>query len=720
MLRVLKAAFLAVCLALLAGIAAAEATVPQGYELAAQNDQFLLYLQEETLSIIVESRQTGGRLYSSVQNPEDLKDNDRWKGFYQSGIVMEYINGTSPTTVQADLLTVANEITCTRLENGFDATVLFPDLGISYRVVVTLNDRGITVVIPQEDIREQRPEEFTVASFYVYPFLGHSYLGQDEGYMLIPDGQGALIHLEDNEGRFNSPFTRTVYDTNIGIEEIVTSQWYESAEAVIMPVFGMAHTEAGIGFLGVIESGDVGAQIMAHPNGVRLDFDWTCAKYTYRMVYAQPMGPSSGTVSMRTEYPRTFDVVQHFLLLDGENASYSGMAQAYRSYLDERAFFANADAQSGFDVQIELLGLEQENAMLGRQDVVMTSFEQASAMLQRLHEQGVEDMNLVYRGWQDGGLSSGVPLDGYAPAPALGGPEALTQLYEDMALLGVPVHLEADFLTLNTETHWSLAYSALKKITGQTYSQRTFGKVYETMAYLAPEKSLEIAQTVIRELSEHHAPGIALTGVTRLVSDYYYGSGYRDSSQSAAHYRQICELARAAMPTQLASANAYLWPYASALRDMPIADSDYTYTDQTVPFLAMTLSGRIPYYAECVNFQANTDQFLLKLIEQGARPCFLLTQEDPLLLQNTNASGVYSSEYDMYEAMIIDWYAQLSEVHEKIGGASIADHIALGDLVRVEWDNGARIYLNYGEKEAAMDGVTLSALSYKVVCADDE
>ena len=720
MSKVLKAVLLLVCMACLSCVAAAEAALPPGYELAAQNDQFYLYLKQDTLSIIVESKSSGSRLYSSVQNPENSKDNDRWKGFYQSGIVMEYINGTSPTLVQADLLSVPNEITCEKLGNGFDATVLFPDIGISYRVIVTLDDKGVTAVIPQADIKEERPDEFTVSSFYVFPFLGHSYKGKDAGYMLIPDGQGALIRLEDNEGRFTSPFTRTVYDTNIGVEEVVSSRWAEAAEPVIMPVFGMAHTEKEIGFLSVIEGGDVGAQIMAYPNGVRLDFDWICAKYTYRMVYAQPMGPSSGTVSMRTEYPRSFDIVQHFLLLDGEDAGYTGMACAYRDYLDERQVFENADAQRPFDVQLELVGLEQENAMLGKQDVVMTSFAQAEAMVRQLHEQGVGEMNIVYRGWLSGGLSGGLPTDGYAPAAGLGGRAGLEQLCREMTEIGVPVYLEADFLTLNTETHWTLAYSALKKITCQTYTRQTFGKAYETLSYLAPDKSLEIARSVIDQFVQAQAPGIALTGTTKLVTDYYYGNGYRDSSQSAAQYRQICELAQSALPTQLAAANAYLWSSADALRDIPIADSDYTYTDQTIPFLAMVLSGRIPYYAECVNFQANTDQFLLSLIEQGARPCFLLTQADAIELQNTNSSGIYSSQYGMYEGMIIDWYHQLSQIHEKIDGASIIGHAIEADMVRVTWDNGARIYLNYGEKDGVMDGVALPGLSYKVVCSDDE
>ena len=37
--------------------------------------------------------------------------------------------------------------------------------------------------------------------------LGYSYLDEKEGYMLLPDGNGALIYLDDKEGRFNTGYT---------------------------------------------------------------------------------------------------------------------------------------------------------------------------------------------------------------------------------------------------------------------------------------------------------------------------------------------------------------------------------------------------------------------------------------------------------------------------------------------------------------------------------
>lgn len=38
--------------------------------------------------------------------------------------------------------------------------------------------------------------------------MGNSYLDDKAGYMLVPDGNGALIYLDDKEGRFKSGFPR--------------------------------------------------------------------------------------------------------------------------------------------------------------------------------------------------------------------------------------------------------------------------------------------------------------------------------------------------------------------------------------------------------------------------------------------------------------------------------------------------------------------------------
>ncbi len=712
--------------------------IPEGYEQVAENSRFNLYLKQDTLAIIAQSKRTGKVLYSTVQNPDEFKDNKTWKGFYQSGVVMEYIEDVKDKPIQADFINNANTITYDFSENAFTAHVSFTDLKISFDVEVKMDETGFQVRIPQSSIVEEGYVEetvtetdengekvtkgtgkmslkYTVASFYLFPFLGHSILGQDEGYIIIPDGQGAIINLENNEKRYSSPYDKQVYGVNLGVDDQVYADTYVASEDIIMPVFGMVHSADEIGFLGVIDQGDISARIQAYPNGVRMSYDWVCAKYTYRLVFKQPMGPSAGTVATRTEHARQFDIVQHFLLEDGPTASYAGLAVAYRNYLISKGAFENA-AHRPFDVQLDFLGIERENYILGKQDVVMTSFASAGDILSELRSEGVDRVSAVYRGWQEDGLTGGVPATNYNPAKSLGGKEGLKELRTQAEGMGIPLALEADVLSLNTETHPTLTYSAFKKITSQTWQRPTFGKVYDTLKYLTPTASRDVAKTLVEQMANGGMKNVSFTGITQLLADYYYKDAYHDTSEMAAIYAEIIDQANDKMNTTLTSPNAYLWRYANALNDMPIGGSDYTYTDAEIPFLSIALSGQIPFYAEYVNFQANTKEFFLHLMEQGARPAFLLSWEDPIELQHTNSSSIYSSRYELYRDMIITWYQDLAELHETVGNRGmIVDHVRQGDMACTTWDNGTKVYLNFGDRAATMDGVTVEKLSFKVV-----
>ncbi len=199
------------------------------------------------------------------------------------------------------------------------------------------------------------------------------------------------------------------------------------------------------------------------------------------------------------------------------------------------------------------------------------------------------------------------------------------------------------------------------------------------------------------------------------MADYYYNYHYQESGNLAGIFRQIVQQAAAEMRTTLEAANTYLWPYADALSSLPVTGSDYAYVTQDVPLLAIALSGRMPCYLEYVNFEANAHRFFLRLAEQGTRPCFLLTMEDPIELQNTNSADIYSSRWDLYRVTVAMWYRELADLHEKIDGASITAHDVTGDITCVTWSNGVKVYLNYGDAEGEMDGVSLEPMTWKAV-----
>ena len=434
-----------------------------GHVLVAENDSFSMYLYEPRLSLIIRDRIGGAYMRSNP--PEPLpQDNNLWQGLYMSGVTLDYIEGFNHFFSRACLLHTEHEMVVFYREDGFTAQVFFPEIEIGYTVAVNLTENGFTAKIPQSSIREYNPH-ITVGAIYLFPFLGHSYRGQDDGYMFIPDGQGALIKLQDNDGRFNIPFNESVFGPNPGFVIAATPSAFEGftftvrPEMVLMPVYGMVHTCRQIGFIGVIESGYENATIEAFPNGVSTDFDWVSARFFYSHIFQQPTGMQSGFIPSRTPRQNRLDAIMRFIFVVGDDATYAGLAVAYRNFLAESGAFMNAQMDE-FRTAIDFLGVEQRDWALFRLNVGMTTFEQAEGVLERLYGYGVDRVFVRYSGWMRRGSVVSLPTRTFNPARYLGGASGLSRLQDTVRELGGELLLEVDPLYIYVDAN---AFESLMK-----------------------------------------------------------------------------------------------------------------------------------------------------------------------------------------------------------------------------------------------------------------
>lgn len=163
----------------------------KGHKLVTENEAYALYMREEGLSVIVYDKAAGTCMESAVSY-DDGKNNAQWMGAMQSALVLNLIY-SNVDTQQADLINddVTQEITYT--DRGFSAKVYWNKYKLGMTLEVTLNEDGITARIPDESIVEDG--DTYIGTIALYPYLGYSYLDEKEGYMFLPDGNGALIYL---------------------------------------------------------------------------------------------------------------------------------------------------------------------------------------------------------------------------------------------------------------------------------------------------------------------------------------------------------------------------------------------------------------------------------------------------------------------------------------------------------------------------------------------
>ena len=688
----------------------------------AENSKFNLYVCEDDLSLVVEDKATGHYMESSPSY-DDGANNKTWQAYLSSAIVITYIQGNTDTK-QADLVkdNVNKKITYT--DNGFEAVLYWTKYKFGVTLKVELTEDGLKATVPDSSIIEN--SDTYIGTLAIYPCMGVSYLDQKEGYMFIPDGNGALIYLEDNEKRFNTGYSSMIYGDDIGFTESTVANllWgrYEmlnDQNLTIAPVYGIAHTDDDLAYLAIVEDGAERATIEAQPNGVNVQYNRAYAKFLLRKRYTQPTSNNSTSGSFHlVEADRSHsDLTVRFLFLTGEDANYCGMANAYRDYLLDRGDLVVQEDNS-YRTRIDFLGTEREEFLIGTKAVVMTTVEDIYGIYEDLAGVGVTDLFSLYKGWQKGGLYD-LPITSYKADKNIGSTKELTQLIKDAESKDISFYLYNEALRINPDEQ-NATFNVVKKVNKKVFEESTYKEVYSTFRFLTPTRSNTLLNKFAKSYTKQGVDNIALAGITNNLFTYTYSNVPYTRFQAAGTYVKAVEELDASTDLVMEEPFAYLWKNAKAFLDMPVYMSNYLYEDESVPFLSIVLKGVMPVYADYVNFEANKEEFFLKLIETGSYPSFYITKESAADLINTNSSDIYSSQYDVYKDEILQYTSELKAVNEAVAGAVITGHQILDNGVRiVTYSNGTQIYLNYSSAAQTVDGVSIDTMSYKVVGANE-
>lgn len=684
-------------------------------KLIASSEQYELYLDGPTLSVTIKDKSTGAVLESTVKQ-DDGKSNAQWAGYMKSGIVINAIDGLNDT-VQVDLINNNPQIMIEDIDNGVNSYIAFPDMGLSFEMKLTLDGDALVVEIPDESIVEAKPDTY-IGAINVFPFLGYSYLGEKAGYMFIPDGNGALINLDNKEGKLTGGYSEMIYGEDVGFKESETVsllwdqfQTVNDSENIIAPVFGMVHTQDEIGYLGIVEDGNQRASIEAYPNGVYLDYNRIYSKFIKRKLYKQPTSESdSGTIT-QVENDRTHQNIKvRYSLVNGDKANYTGLATTYRDYLLIQGLTVK---DTGYNTRIDFLGTEREDWLIFKKKVIMTTAEDIRNIYGDLEKEGVTNLLSMYKGWQSGGLNQ-LPITSYKADSAIGGTSDLTKLMKETKAAGNQLYLYQDALRINPDEN-NTTFNVVKRIDKRLYEEEIFMQVYEKFLYLIPSRSNYYLKNVKADLQEKEVTGISLAGITDHVFSYSYSGKYYSRLDTMKSYEASISNMDQAFDLVLEQPLAYLWQYTDAFLDMPVGTSKYNFADEEIPFLSIALKGILPLYSEYMNFEANKQEFFLQLVEMGIYPSFYITKEDSSKLIYTNSANIYSSRYDIYRSEIIKYSTELKNVNDTVQGALIIGHEQLDNGVTVvTYDNGVKIYINYSDTDQTVDGYTVEAMSYKV------
>lgn len=686
-----------------------------------ENDKLELFIDEKNGNIRLVDKLTKKEWLGAPQVDRTTMPNN--KKYMDSPLHIEYTEGTD--TVQTHTLKEKeNELSIEYTELGARLNFLLPIEKLEITMEYKLLSNGLEVSIPEETIKETGTAR--IVSLEPLPFFNAG-TGEEEGAIFIPDGSGALIHYKKEHPMFYSGYSEYVY----GADPIYVSAEHTDIEAnfrkanppkekIAMPVFG--NYRGDIGFLGIITEGDYDAKINATPSGIRnIPLYRVSSEFVYRKNDVIFIG-SSGQIPFYQGERIPGERRAQFVLLQGDEADYVGMAKAYREYLTTSKGVTPV-TENASSMSIRLVGGILRDEIIGSTFIEMTTFREAQKIIDRFAEEGMTNLRITLEGYGKDGLYGDQPKH-FPISKKLGGEKELRELAAYAKERGISLYVEANYARAFEDSGGirksrdgirgmdrEIAVSSGYEVSSGWNSDS------EVFYWLKPdriiEKYLNKEQNKFKKLG---ASGIQFAhwGET-LISDLDPDNISTRQTMAEKWMKAIDTVRGSDLKSGVSYGNAYTYGHIDTIDNVPLDSSHFIFTDETIPFYQIVLRGLIPYSASPTNLRDDAINEKLRMIEYGALPSMRLTYEPTSLLQRTMEDELWSSEYTYWSSVAAEEFGQLQELYQQLEGAVIEDHQQIESGVYVTtYSNEISVYVNYRTETAVVEGVTVPALGYIV------
>ncbi len=561
----------------------------------------------------------------------------------------------------------------------------------------------------------------------VLPYFGAA--KDEEGYMFVPDGCGALIYL-DNGKTSASSYAAAVYGQDKA-KQVLSYYKSEIDESltVKMPVYGIKAGDQAL--FAIIENGSGYADISADISGRTTSYNNVYAGFSYLQYGPAALSDMVGANGYQLYSEKNFSDIYaiRYAFLTDDEADYSGMASYYRNYLVENGVLVKEeDSEQELPFYTEYIGaIDKYKTVMGikyKAVEPLTTFRQASEISKDLKANGIENQNVVFSGWMNGGLHGTVNTKVKVVSALNKGGMKLKEYLNEMSKEDINTYMTVDMQYVYQDKLLD-GYSTLQYAPGYfdhtTIQVDSFytadGYVKERLANLiSPRFALQVSEKIAKQTSKYDITGLHLgTATWELYSDFLEDR-YTDRQAGMQLYQQSFEKLKESQKSLLGdNGNAYSLGYVDDMINVPLDSNGYMIFDEEVPFYEMVIHGYIDYAGEAWNMSDDYETTLLKSVESGAGLHFQWIYEDNSLLKETEYSDLYAVHYKNWQDKAISDYERMNTSLAGLQNQVMVSHERVQDeLVKVTYEDGSHVYVNYGKKNVVCDGVTVPARDFVV------
>lgn len=682
-------------------------TVPEfsAMETVAENDNFKMLYHADGYDFYVFSKQSG-KMWSSAIHSDYMDLSQKTDDQFSSLIEVSVVDATGAikTVYLIDKNSTDFSVSRGTSSNGIYLNIALPNEQISFDLSVELDNDGFTLTIPKDSLNEEGTAK--IMSISVLPSFAATKVGED-GYIFYPDGSGALIELSDYAKKTPLTYSYPLYGMSNPDFNEYNAKLEQNIKNIMLPCFGIKQSDGG--FFTAILSGDITANLNMNIS----DCHKVWYKFDYR-VYASGefnyTGSAFGGGTIDKLLPKLIkdDRKLKYFLLEQDNSTYSDMANVYRKFLVDNNVLKRNEKNT-IDLSIDFFMAATTKGILGDSIQVMTTYNQVADMLRELKKDGVDNISSVLSGWASGGFETVPTAAGFESA--LGGVSDYKKLDKYVKSQKIKLSLAVDYFQGDsTKGKFNQKKDVLRELLGGAVTDKE-----EKMFFINPVSKLE--SSVDKMLNVKLKPSISLMNIGEMLFQNVYEKDVINREEIAKVYKKVLKnLSKKQESVSVFGGNYYVLPYANRIYDIPDTDSGYYQSTRAVPFYQMLVHGYIEYSSVAGNLSENLQYQKLKWIETGSVPHFCITEQSPNKLKDTGYNKLFSSQYSLWKEKITEVYKEFNNSLSDVYSSVMTEHTVLAEnLVRVSYENGKVIYINYANYEQAVDGVTVPALDYVVI-----
>ena len=582
-----------------------------------------------------------------------------------------------------------------------------------------IDETGLRVRIPANGIRYDQ-SSYQLNKIICLPYMGAAD-SQFTGYTMFPDGSGALTRFEDVKASGQSfSFFAIPYGQDYVYR---TMKIGKNLMPMRMPVFGLVEdteytttdTATGdsstyvrkSGFLAIIEEGDALAMIRAKHGekgheyySIQIELD-PRPKDTFSLSSIVSVGGNGSITAVSDrKYTGNF-TIRYIMLSDLEyckangidttgcyDTSYVGMAFAYRQRLMDTGALSGETLEAGdIPLYIEALGaMDVQEKFLSIPITVkkaLTTFTDIKSMHSELGEEGIKNLVFKLTGFMNGGLKSTL-ANQIDVEKVVGGNKGLSNLQSYANGKGFEIYLDADFAYTYKDKlfdGFNRRKEAVRAIDDRFVQKQEYDAVLQKftstgMLVIAPSSFESIFGKLHADAKKLNLKGLALASLgSDLSSDFDEDEPYNREDSKRQVLDTLAKVREAGYDIMMDGGNAYAVGYAKHLLNIPLVSSRRAQSSEAIPFFAIVYHGYLSYAGSPTNMAGDINYEILKILENGANPYFILVyrNEEKLKLDKT-LSKYFSISYNNWKEDMVETYAALNAALSPVKSSPIINH----------------------------------------------